>query len=120
MRIPPTAQIVGDKVEKMPKIIKDLIEDCENNAEVSKELDNELDLRRAEIHNPSGGAKDIIRVFETDQKDVFVLSNFEYSLIEKSNGLEYYEDDNLKAMVVFENYKGGRVEGIIVELKEDK
>lgn len=103
----------------MPNWILDIIEDCENDFDLNDyRVSDEPILSRAEIHKANGTGKDIIRVFKDQRGHEIKLSNFEYSLIEKSNQIMYYEGHDIKALVIFNSKE---VEGIIFNnLKEEK
>ena len=62
------------------------------NAIVNSESDDDtLLLKEAILKDPEGKAKDIIRVFETDNGDRIGIRNEAYGLLEKSDRLTYLE-----------------------------
>lgn len=70
-------------------------------------LDDPLKLVDAVINEPSGNAKDIYRIFETDLGDRVGIINGDYGLLEKKDALGYFEvtlddDTTIKYIVVFD------------------
>lgn len=61
------------------------------------ELDDPLELKRAVILDPTGNAKSIYRVFESEMGDTVGIINADYGLLEKSDVLGYaeIEDENM-------------------------
>lgn len=119
VKVPTTVRAIGDRIEDMPEHIKDIIDECNNDLEMDHYITDEAFLKRAILKDPTGTSKDIYRIFESDEGE-FELTNSQYGFIEKVNGLRYYEDDDLKALVVYSNKKNGSVEALIFEYKKEE
>ena len=74
-------------------------------------LDEPLELKRASLLDPTGGAKDIYRVFEGDYGSIIGIDNADYGLLERGDLLGYCEveiepqedgTNKVKYMLVFD------------------
>lgn len=120
VKVPNSIRAIGDEVKDMPEYLMEIIDECNNDLDIDEYITNEAFLSKAVLKSATGGAKDIIRVFETKTGEEFELSNFEYSLIEKHNGLRYYETDKLTALVIYSGKNRGSVEALIVRMIKEE
>lgn len=77
------------------------------------EYDDPVTLKKAILLDPTGGAKAIYRVFETDLGDTVAIGNAAYGLLEKSDLLGYGEieskhiktgeTETVKYLLVYDN-----------------
>ena len=74
------------------------------------ELDDPVKLKEAILLDPTGNAKAIYRVFETDLGDTVGIINADYGLLEKSDLLGYceieIEDGKIVKYVLVYDYNG--------------
>lgn len=120
VKVPATVRAIGEKIEDMPGHIKRIIDECNNDMEMDHYITDEAFLTKAILRDAAGSAKDIVRIFETENGEEFGLINSVYGLLEKQNGLRYYEDDNLKALIVYSNKRTGEVEALFIDYKKEE
>lgn len=115
--------VLANETITMPKVLQDTIDDCNNR--LDNLIDDELEFYDSELPVKHGVASDIVRLFRDmdNFKNVIRISNLEFSFIEKTDGLRYYETEDDKFVyhiMVITGNRVGEVEALIVKKVEKK